>query len=255
VRKAAFLLLAGVVFGADEPAKIKLPTRRDDLARGEKLFGAYCALCHGTKGGGGRGPILATPKLKRAPDDAALVKVVEDGIQGTEMPGAWHMTPREIRQVSAFVRGLGRVPDKPVPGDIARGSQLYQAKGGCAACHTVQGKGGLMGPDLTSAGLRRSAAFLREAILNPEAELPDRFLQVRVVPHQGSPITGIRLGEDSFTIQVRDFSDNLHSFWKRDLKDIHKDHGRSPMPAYKDKFSDAELTDLVAYLASLREEK
>ena len=108
---------------------------------------------------------------------------------------------------------------------------------------------------LNGIGFRRSAAYLREAIENPEAALPDDFLQVRVVPSNGAPVTGVRLSEDSFTIHVRDYGGRLHSYWKRDLNEILKDRGKSPMPSYKDKFTDAELTDLVAYLASLREDQ
>src|SRR5688572_1361807 len=100
MRVVVLLLAAGVVLAEDEPSKkVKLPTGRNDLARGEKLFENHCALCHGTGGGGGRGPMLTHPKLKRATDDAALVKVVEGGIPGTEMPGAWQMNEKEIRLV------------------------------------------------------------------------------------------------------------------------------------------------------------
>lgn len=254
--KAVLVLFAGVVaFAADQPAKVKLPNGKADLARGEKLFQGHCALCHGTNGEGGRGPLIAQPKLKRASDDAALVKVISEGIQGTEMPGAWQMSEREVRQVASYVRSLGRIAAKPVPGDVARGAQLYQSKGGCATCHLIKGQGRLIGPDLSGIGLRRSVTYLREAILNPEAQLPDSFLQVRVVPHDGAMVTGVRLGEDSFAIQLRDYSGRLHSYWKRDLKEIFKDRGKSPMTSYKDKFTDAELTDLIAYLASLREEQ
>jgi cytochrome c oxidase cbb3-type subunit 3 len=256
MRAVLLLLTAATAFAVDEPLKkVKLPTGRDDLARGERLFQGHCALCHGTQGGGGRGPVLAQSKLKRASDDAALVKVIEHGIEGTEMPGAWQMNERELRQVAAYVRSLGRISAKPVPGDAARGSQIYQGKGGCAACHVIKGQGGAMGPELSNIGLRRSAAYLREAIENPEAAVPDDFLQVRVVPNEGATVTGVRLSEDSFTVQVRDYSGRLHSYWKRDLKDILRERGKSPMPSYKDKLTDSELTDLVAYLASLREEQ
>src|SRR5262245_43016544 len=165
MRAVLILLAASVAFAAEHPEKkVKLPTGRNDLARGEKLFQGHCALCHGTQGGGGRGPVLAQPKLKRAPDDEALVKVIEEGIRGTEMPGAWQMSEREIRQVASYVRSMGRVSVKPVPGDVASGGSIYQGKGGCAACHMIKGQGGLMGPDLSGVGLRRSAEYRREAI-------------------------------------------------------------------------------------------
>jgi cbb3-type cytochrome oxidase cytochrome c subunit len=122
-----------------------------------------------------------------------------------------------------------------------------------------------MGPDLTEAGARRSAAYLRQSLLEPEAEvpetfavyrrvitMPDNFLQVRVVTADGTTITGVRLNEDAFTIQIRDYADRFHSFRKDELRELHQDWGKSPMPSYRDAFAGHELQDLVAYLVSLR---
>src|ERR1700676_3354026 len=92
-----YLLSAIVAFAAIKEAKVKLPTSRADLAVGEKLFENHCALCHGPKGEGGRGPMLTRAKLSRAPDDATLLKVLEDGIRGTEMPGADSMSEHEMK--------------------------------------------------------------------------------------------------------------------------------------------------------------
>src|SRR5947208_2143037 len=114
------LLFALAALAAGTETKIKLPTSRADLDNGAKLFQNNCALCHGPKGEGGRGPMLSRPKLRRAPDDATLVKVIEDGIRGTEMPGADVMSEREVRQTAAFVRSLGKVVLKPPPGNAAR---------------------------------------------------------------------------------------------------------------------------------------
>ena len=63
------------------------------------------------------------------------------------------------------------------------------------------------------------------------------------------------MNEDSFSIQVRDAGGRSYSFWKKDLAQIDRQRGKSPMPSYQGQLSDAELTDLVAYLASLKEAK
>src|SRR5438067_13877645 len=89
---------------AGTPSKVKLPTARADLATGEKLFKAQCGRCHGANGEGSRGPSLKHAKLMRAPDDAALLKVIHDGIRGTEMPGVGAMSDREVLQTAAYVR-------------------------------------------------------------------------------------------------------------------------------------------------------
>jgi cytochrome c oxidase cbb3-type subunit 3 len=249
-------LMSGVAaLAAGTETKVKLPNGRADLLNGEKLFHVHCALCHGPNGEGGRGPMLTRAKLSRAPDDAALLKILEDGIRGTEMPGAGAMSDREMRQTAAFVRSLGKVALKPVPGDAARGAEIYRGKGNCAGCHSIHGEGGVAGPDLSAIGESRSAAYLRESIVNPGAAVPEGYLLVTAVPNSGQPITGVRVNEDSFSIQIRDSAGHSYSFWKKDLAQVDKQPGKSPMPSYQGQLTDAEMTDLVAYLASLKEAK
>jgi cytochrome c oxidase cbb3-type subunit 3 len=227
-------------------------TTAADIERGRHLFMGHCAPCHGPSGDGGRGANLARPKLPRAVDDQALFKLLKSGIDGTEMPAAWEMINREVWQVVAYVRTLGRVAPENVPGDAARGRDLFRNKAKCTQCHTVAGEGGAIGPELTEVGARRSAAYLRRALVEPEADLPDGFLQVRLVTKDGRRLTGVRLNEDTFSLQVRDLSDRLYSFWKTDLREIQKDRGKSPMPSYRGTLSDSEIDDVVAYLVSLR---
>jgi len=119
--------------------------------------------------------------------------------------------------------------------------------------------------DLTAIGATRGPAHLRQSLLDPEAEvpetfavyrrvilMPDNFLQVRVVTSEGTSITGVRLNEDAFTIQLRDYSDRVHSLRKDELRELHKDWGKSPMPSYRDTLTESELQDLIAYLSSLQ---
>jgi putative heme-binding domain-containing protein len=139
-----------------------------------------------------------------------------------------------------------------VPGDPAQGAALYRGKGNCAVCHSLQGEGGVAGPDLTDIGERRSADYLRESLVNPEADLPENYLLVAVTAKDGRSVTGIRVNEDSFSIQIRDAEGRSHSFWKTELTTIEKQRGKSGMPSFKSRFAAGELTDLVAYLASLK---
>jgi putative heme-binding domain-containing protein len=240
---------------AETKPKIKLPASRADLTRGEKLFQVHCSRCHGAKGEGSRGPALTRPKLPRAPDDATLVKVIEDGIRGTDMPGASAMSEREMRQTAAYVRSLGKIPMQPVPGDPVHGVEIFRGKGNCTTCHAISGDGGVAGPDLTTIGAARSASHLRKTLLDPQSTVPEYYLVVTAVPNSGSPVTGVRVNEDSFSIQIRDNSGRSHSFWKSDLSKIDKQRGKSTMPSYKGQLSDTEITDVVAYLASLKERK
>ncbi len=231
---------------------------------GEHQFRVSCAPCHGSRGEGGRGPALAVPKLPRAPDDAALSSIISAGIPGTQMP-ATRMTDDERRQLINYVRDLGRDREPQVDGDRAAGERIFWGKGNCGHCHTVGARGGRIGPNLSSVGLTRGPAHLRAAILDPASAIPDsftvyrrvvfmpdNFLQVRVITKDGKTVTGSRVDEDAFTIQIRDYSDRIYSFRKDELRQLAKDWDKTPMPGYSGVLSDAEIRDLVGYLSTLR---
>jgi cytochrome c oxidase cbb3-type subunit III len=227
----------------------------DDLAQGKRLYIGHCAACHGIDGVGGRGPALNQPAMRHATDEGSMFRVIKFGIPGGEMPGAWQMTDREIRLAAGYVRSLGRIAVTRLPGDSAKGKVIYQTNGGCAVCHIVRGEGGNLGPDLSAVGARRSPAYLREALIDPGAASPDGYLVVTITERNGRKVRGVRANEDSFTIQLRDANNRFHSFRKPEIEDLKKEVGVSTMPSYKAMLTNAEIDDLVAYLASLRGEK
>ena len=67
----------------------------------------------------------------------------------------------------------------------------------------------------------------------------------------GKVIEGMRVDEDSFSLQLRDAKGQIHSIKKMDASKIEVVPGKSFMPSYKDKLTETQLNDLVAYLASL----
>lgn len=246
------------------PKPLANPTA-EDLAQGRRVFRAQCAGCHGIDGTGGSGPSLARRKLRHAPDDEALVRVLVDGISGTAMAAAWHLNNKELVRVAAYVRSLGGVPSETLPGDASRGRALFEGKGGCNACHIVRGSGRGLGPDLSTIGDERGGAHLRESLLDPGASRPEEvvpfeprsfsaYLVVDAATRDGREISGHRVNEDPFTIQIREADGRLVSLRKADLASLQKSPDRSPMPSYRDVLTSAETDDLVAYLASLRSE-
>lgn len=248
---AAFVLVAA------EKEELKLPDSPADLERGKALYDGSCQLCHGPRGDGGKGANLAQAKLPRAATDADLARVIEVGIPGTEMPGAWHMTRREVTQVAAYVKTFARVTVEKIPGNAASGRRVYE-KNGCASCHTLLDSdgvraGGLMGPDLSNIGARRSAAHLRESILEPAKSVPDDFVDTTVELKSGRKVTGKRLNEDTFVIIINDYAGRNHVISKNDARDVAKARDKSPMPSYTGKVTGSDLDDLIAFLASLRE--
>ncbi len=263
MHKASWLFALSLILPAAETQDykdIKLPTAAEDLVRGKKLFDGSCQLCHGPLGDGGKGANLAQAKLPRSSTDGDLVRIIETGIPGTEMPGSWHMTRREVTQVAAYVRTFSKVVREKASGDVGLGREIYAGKGGCKSCHTLKNadglyEGGLMGPDLASIGTRRSIKHLRESLIDPSASLPDSFVNTTVVLKSGKRFTGRLLTEETFTIAINDFSGTNHVFAKQNVGSLTKDRKKSPMPSYKDRLTASELDNLVAYLASLEESK
>ena len=224
-----------------------------DVEQGRSLFDGRCAGCHGKGGVGDRGSNLAQPTLVHASDDASLFRVISRGIPGTEMPSTHLATDRELWQLAAYVRSLGRQPMEKVTGNGAAGESLFRGKAGCLGCHTVGFKGGRMGPVLSGIGARRGVAYLRQTLLDPESRERKDFGFVEVSPKGGTRVRGLRVNEDTQSIQLRDLSDKLHSYWKDELAEINYLTGKTPMPSVRALLSDEELNDLIAYLTTLRD--
>lgn len=235
----------------DLPVTARNPhTTEADLALGRKLFAARCAGCHGPTGDGGKGANLAVPLLPRATDDRGLYRVIRYGLTDTEMPPA-NLTPLEIWQIAAFVKTLGRMEVSNAAGNASHGGELLRGKGGCLQCHALGIEGGRIGPSLSEIGSRRSAAYLRQKLMEPSKYIPEQFRLVNLITKQGRHVSGIRLNEDNWSIQIRDMRDVLHSFWKEDVAELKEDR-RTPMPSYRERLSGEELNDVVAYLAGLK---
>lgn len=248
----AALVLAPAAAGAAErqtgpPLDQAAP---EELTQGQRLFDIHCSRCHGLGGVGGEGPNLMRENLRRSTTDEALLAIVEDGIEGTDMPGAWTLNGQEIRGVAAYVRSLGTVAREDLPGDPVRGRDLYDATL-CSTCHVVDGEGIAFGPDLTDIGLLRGSEHLRESIRDPAASVTPRYRTVLVEDAGGAEIMGVRMNEDTFTIQILDQAGRLRSFRKTEIRRFELLPEESMMMSYAD-FRDDELDDLVAYLATLR---
>ena len=252
IRMSVLAVLASVLSGAAFAQSFT------QAAPGKQLFDAHCTDCHGINGTGDEAPAI---NHALSADDAALHKIIRDGTPDGRMPRVRRMTEEEVDQLVAYVRVLGRGPSTPVVGNADRGRGIYQRLD-CRTCHVIGGQGGVLGPDLTRVGQRRAVNYLRQAVLEPGKVKPkgstnillngfSEYLPVSVVERNGREVRGIRVNEDSFTIQVRDSAGALYSFRKTDVQNVDKQFGRSLMPGYKDKLSAAEADDLVAYLAGL----
>jgi putative heme-binding domain-containing protein len=221
-----------------------------DLAAIGVRYRRSCAVCHGAKGHGGRGPDLVSGRWSHGGTDEDLARVIAQGVPGSEMPGfGERFTEDEVKSMVAFVRSLASEAEPiKVAGNPQRGQEIYWGKGNCSACHLLLGRGGRLGPDLTRVGAQRSPASLRESLLTPVAVIVNGYSGVRAT-RDGRTIQGIVKNEDNFTIQIFD-GDAHHSLDKSSLARLEKME-ESLMPAYNS-LAPAEIDDLVAYMDSLR---
>jgi cytochrome c oxidase cbb3-type subunit 3 len=233
---------------------------------GEYQFRSNCAFCHGLGArGGGRGPDLTRANKRHGTTDAEIFHNIHDGIPGTAMPAATNggigvgMSDEEIWQVVAYIRSVEKKISAAETGDPAHGKELFYSAAACGTCHMVNGKGGRLGPDLSSVGSSRSLEALVESMRNPSKRLAEgiseplkdfaqEYETVTVVTADGTRLQGVVLNEDSFTVQMLDTREQLHSFEKSKLRSYEKTR-ESLMPAYDAKvLPEKDLKDLIAFL-------
>jgi putative heme-binding domain-containing protein len=223
-----------------------------DIDGGSKVYHANCAQCHGPNGIGVGGIDLRRGRLPRAATDEALAALVTSGIPGTGMP-AFRLSADEVRGLVAFVRaGLGVDANAPPVrlGNAVRGRMIFEGEGRCSSCHRVGASGSRAGPDLTDVGAARTPAAIHRSLVEPTGSMRPINRPVRAVTRDGAIVTGRRLNEDTYTVQIVTAEGRLVSLVKRELKDWSVEL-TSPMPSYKDSLSADDLADLLAYLVSL----
>src|SRR5262249_42452259 len=128
---------------------------------------------------------------------------------------------------------------------------LFEGRANCLSCHRVSGRGSRRGPDLSNVGLKRSADMLLRSLLDPDAAMLPQTRPVRVVVQDGTIISGRRLNEDRYTIQLIDDSGRLVAIDKTRLKE-YSVLKTALMPSFKTTLAPQELADMVAYLLSLK---
>jgi putative heme-binding domain-containing protein len=220
---------------------------------GRVAFRGSCSLCHGIKGEGGRGPDLTISAYASGNSDSDLYNIISNGVTGTEMPGfATRFESDDIWRLVSYVRSIAGSSSSRITGNAANGERLFWNKGQCGQCHMVGGRGKRMGPELTLVGRQRSAAYLRESVVNPGADLTPGYPTITVVTKDGKRIVGAQRSYDDFSVQLMDASETFYSFQKSDVTSITQEY-KSLMPnSFNRLFSEPELNDLVAYMASLR---
>jgi putative heme-binding domain-containing protein len=224
---------------------------QSDIVLGARVYNAQCAQCHGANGDQVSGIDLRRGQFRRANSDEDMGRIITNGIPGTGMPPV-ALQPPEVTGVIAFIRAgftaTGRSIKVGIP---ARGQTIVEGKGACLTCHRIHGRGSRQAPDLSDVGLARSAEALQRTLTDPSSGMLPINRPVRLVMKNGRTIAGRRLNEDTFTVQLIDDKEQLHSLDKSDIRTMTVET-RSPMPSYAARLTPEELSDAIAYLLTLK---
>ncbi len=235
-----------------------------NIERGHQFFANNCGICHGFNAqGGDKGPNLNNGQFRHGSSDAELFNTITHGIPGSIMPAS-ALPAEQVWAIITYLRSGIVAARARVPGDPQAGEKFFWSSDQCSRCHMANGRGGILGPDLSRIGAARTVQYLTQKIRDPNRELttglhepngdyvvPISNSTVTVVTSSGQRIVGVPRNEDTFSLQMLGVDNELHLFLKKDLKDIVHEQ-KSLMPAYTTAMlSDSQLTDLLAYLATL----
>ena len=227
------------------------PYPQADIEYGSRIFAAQCTSCHGMSGDQVAGVNLRSGQFKHVFSDSDLRAVITNGISGTAMP-PHSFNPAELAAVLAYIRNMATFDARNVSlGDAKRGEAIFNGAGNCGSCHRVNGKGPRVAPDLSNVGALRTANLLDQSLVDPSAAMLPINRSVRAVTRDGKVITGRRLNEDTYTVQLIDDHEQLVSLDKSQLSE-YTVIKTSSMPSYKDKLNSQEIADVVAYLLTLK---
>jgi mono/diheme cytochrome c family protein len=181
--------------------KNPLPETREVLSQGQQVFIESCALCHGADGRGetyiGRNMYppamdMNSPHVQHW-SDAELFWIIQNGVRLTGMPSwessisendTWklarfiHNLPRlDAASASTAVPSQAQAEAQPIQAELIKyGKTLYKQEG-CFTCHTLNGEGGAVGPDLTIEGTRgRTEPWLIGHFKDPPAYTPGSIM-------------------------------------------------------------------------------
>ena len=205
-------------------------------------------------------PVVWQPPISLSADDEIAIELYVMSLGGEPDAAAIQNSAEFAIMKKAIAsagggKGATQVAFKPyLPGDPAKGEQMFfdpDFKAPCAKCHTVKGKGGKVGPELTNVAGTRTPQFMLEAILEPSKEIASGYEPLLIVTNDDEFIAGIKKNEDDTTVEIADASGELKKIKKSNIKKMVQQKV-SIMPGnFKDLLSVEELHDLLAYLVTL----
>lgn len=219
---------------------------------GKNIFEAKCATCHGLDGlGGEHAPDIARRTSVKARSDEALLNVIHEGVPEEGMPGFPGIAGEAGAALISYLRSLqGRAGGNSATGDATRGHDLFFGKGGCSACHEVEGRGQFSAGDLGGFARDHTIGDIHDAIVRPSTEARER---VNAVAKDGRKFSGTIRNEDNASMQLQDEEGRIYLVMKSSMLSMQR-KAEPSMPAdYGQRLSQGEIDDLANFI--LRESR
>ena len=202
-------LLAGCAAPQGQPRKGSEVLAPNDILDFATLYSQNCAGCHGVEGRGSAAIALSDPVYLAIADDAAMRKVIANGVRETAMP-AFAQSAGEMltdKQIDVITNGMRSRWSRPgilatanppsytptSAGNAVRGEVAYKTY--CESCHGVAGRGGAKGSSITDDSFLAliSDQGLRTIVITgrPELGAPDWRGDVSGKPMSDQEVTDV----------------------------------------------------------------
>ncbi len=193
-----------------------------------------------------RGIVAKDPEVREAIEKLAKTPAGSEGALAEEVGLALGKAPAGLRRPLAG-EDLGG-------GDAATGRRVFfHANGaGCFKCHTVDGRGGRVGPDLSTIGRSHSREKLLASIVEPGKEIAPQYVAWSFETTDGKVLTGMIVHENEGKTIIGDAEGKLTELKTIDIVQ-RVPQAKSVMPEkLPDLMTLQEFRDLLAFLESLK---
>ncbi|MCP5082596.1 MAG: c-type cytochrome [Alphaproteobacteria bacterium] len=131
-------------------------------------------------------------------------------------------------------------------GDPTAGAVVYEDN--CTECHTLNGEGGEIGPDLTGIS-GKGLKFISESILQPAKSLTKGFETYVLIDKEGRQSIGLKTRDEAGEVDITKANGDVVTVAKADTKSLKVDDTKSVMP---DDLSEGltvkDYQDILSYL-------
>ena len=201
---------------------------------------------------------LTTTPCSKAAADLATRALIAMGRNEPELSAALNkilgrtggVMPYDAQWVSSLRN------EATVSGNAKKGDEIFHRPAlNCIACHSIGGKGGIIGPQLDAVGRGVPVELLIEAVMWPQRQIKEGYVATTVVTKDGRTLVGYKQKENDTELTLRDMATNALTTLPKTQIQTRTDAGSLMPDGLTASLSREELRDLIAYLAGLGKEE